>query len=144
MLRTVTNWHVWNRRLHNQTEKVPCTVLLNYLHTLVFSILILFIYIINIRYQQALFITQEQLGKSQSANSIIMISKGYHYVINLGIVSNFCISIDISIDPVYPGSLSKNLSQQVKLGESGISLLHRSSSPLSTMSFHRAQLEQHL
>ena len=39
-----------------------------------------------------------------------MISKGYHYVNNLGIVSNFCISIDISIDPVYPESLAKDLS----------------------------------
>ena len=29
-----------------------------------------------------------------------MISKGYHFVINLGIVSNFY----ISVDPVYPGS----------------------------------------
>ena len=35
-----------------------------------------------------------------------MINKGYHYVINLGIVSNFY----ISIDPVYPGSLAKDLS----------------------------------
>ena len=70
-----------------------------------------------------------------------MISKGYHYVIDLGIVSNFYISIHISIDP---GSLAKDLSQQVNSGESAFSLLHRFSSPLSTMSFHRAQLEQHL
>ena len=35
-------------------------------------------------------------------NSIIMVSKGYHYVINLGI-SNFY----ISIDPVYLGSMPK-------------------------------------
>ena len=39
-----------------------------------------------------------------------MISKGHHYVINLGIVINFYISIDISIDAVYPGSLAKDLS----------------------------------
>ena len=58
-----------------------------------------------------------------------MISKGYHNVINLGIVSNF----NISIDPAYSRSLSKNLSQRVNSGESGFSLLHRSSSPLSTM-----------
>ena len=42
-----------------------------------------------------------------------MISKGHHYVINFGIVINFYISIDISIDPAYPGSLAKDLSQQV-------------------------------
>ena len=35
-----------------------------------------------------------------------MISKGYHHMINLGIVSHF----HISIDPVYPGSLAKDLS----------------------------------
>ena len=46
------------------------------------------------------------LEESVNRNSIIMISKGYHYVINLVIVSNFC----ISIDPVYPGSLPKDLS----------------------------------
>ena len=39
-----------------------------------------------------------------------MISNGYHYVINLGIVHNFYISKDINIDPVYPGSLAKDLS----------------------------------
>ena len=44
-----------------------------------------------------------------------MISKGYHYVINLGIACNFC----ISIDPVYPGfcarrSISVNLSDTFK------------------------------
>ena len=38
--------------------------------------------------------------ESAKRNSINMISKGYHYVINLGIVSNFY----ISIDPIYPGS----------------------------------------
>ena len=32
-----------------------------------------------------------------------MISKGYHYVINLGIISNFC----ISIDPFYHGSCAR-------------------------------------
>ena len=72
MLKTVINCHLWNRGLQNQTEKVPCTVLLNYLHTFVFnifSVLIFFIYIINIRYWQVLFITQEQLGKSQFATS---------------------------------------------------------------------------
>ena len=73
-------------------------------------------------------------GESVNRNSIIMISKGYHYVINLGIVSNFC----ISIDPVYPGSLPKDLSYQVNSGESGFSLPHRSSSSLSMMSFDRA------
>ena len=36
-------------------------------------------------------------------NSIIMISKGYYYVINVGIVSNVYISIDL----VYPGSLAR-------------------------------------
>ena len=30
-------------------------------------------------------------------------------MINLGIASNFYISIDISIDPVYPGSMAKDL-----------------------------------
>ena len=52
---------------------------------------------------------------------MVIISKGYHYVINLGIVSNFC----ISIDPVYPGSLVKDLSQQVNSGEEGASALHK-------------------
>ena len=37
------------------------------------------------------------------------ISKGYQYVINIGIASNFYISIDSSIDPVYPGSLADGL-----------------------------------
>ena len=62
-----------------------------------------------------------------------MISKEYHHVINFGIVANFY----LSIDPAYPGSLAKDLSQQVNSVESGFSLLHRSSSPLSTMSFER-------
>ena len=39
-----------------------------------------------------------------------MISKGHHYVINLGIVSTFYISINISIDPVISGPLAKDLS----------------------------------
>ena len=42
---------------------------------------------------------------SVNRNSIIIISEGYHYVINLGIVSKFY----ISIDPLYPGSLPKDL-----------------------------------
>ena len=43
--------------------------------------------------------------KSVIRNSIIMISKGYHYVINFVIVSK----VYICIDPVYPGSLPKDL-----------------------------------
>ena len=39
--------------------------------------------------------------ESVNRNSVIMISKGYHYVINLVIVSNFY----IITEPVYPGSL---------------------------------------
>ena len=39
-----------------------------------------------------------------------MISKEYHYVINQDIASKFYISIDISIDPVYPESLAKDQS----------------------------------
>ena len=72
MLKTVINCHVRNRGLQNQTEKVPCIVLLNYLHTLclIFSrFLLLFIYIINIRYWHVLFITQEKLRKSQCTTS---------------------------------------------------------------------------
>ena len=42
-------------------------------------------------------------GESINRNSIIMISRGYHYVIYFVIVSNFY----ISIDPVYPGSLQR-------------------------------------
>ena len=37
MLKTVINCHVRNRRLQNWTEKVPCIMLLNYLHTFVFN-----------------------------------------------------------------------------------------------------------
>ena len=44
--------------------------------------------------------------ESVNRNSIIMISKGYHFVITLGILSNFY----ISIDPVYLESLPNNLS----------------------------------
>ena len=56
-----------NRGLQNQTEKVPCILLLNYLHTSVFNIFSVFNtldYIISIGYWQVLLITQEQLGKS--------------------------------------------------------------------------------
>ena len=63
MLKTVINCHV----CQNQAKKVLCTVLLNYLHTFVFDVFS--IYLINIRYWQVLFITQDQLGKSQSATS---------------------------------------------------------------------------
>ena len=38
MLKSIINYHVWNRGLQNYTEKVPSTVLLNYLHTFVFNI----------------------------------------------------------------------------------------------------------
>ena len=61
------------------------------------------------RYMKILLVVfreQNSFGESVNRNSIIMISKGYHYVINLGIVSNFY----ISIDPVYRGSLVKDLS----------------------------------
>ena len=59
MLKTVLNYHVWNRELQNQTEKGPCTRLLNYLHTFVFNTLFLtvFIFIIDIGYWQVIFIT---------------------------------------------------------------------------------------
>ena len=59
-------------RGYKTREKVPCTMLLNYLHTFLLKFsrfLILVIYIIHIRYWQVLFTTQEQLGKSQSATS---------------------------------------------------------------------------
>ena len=49
----------------------------------------------------------------------MMISKAYHYAINLGVVSNLYISMDIYIDPVYPESLAKNLSLQVNSGNLG-------------------------
>ena len=66
--------------------------------------------------------------------ALLMISKGYHCGINLGIISNF----HISIDHVYPGSLPKDLLLWVNSGESKFSLPNRSSSPLSMMSFNRA------
>ena len=68
-------------------------------------------------------------------NDIIMVIREHHYVINIGTVSNFYISIDISIDPAYPGSLAKGLLEQVNSEDCGFSLFHRSSSPLSTMIF---------
>ena len=61
-----------------------------------------------------------------------MISKGYHYVINLGIAFNFF----ISIDPVYSRSCPR---RSIVAGElRDFSLLHRFSNPLSMMSFDRA------
>ena len=42
MLKIVINCHVLNKGLQNQTEKVPCTVLLNYLPTFVFNIFFVF------------------------------------------------------------------------------------------------------
>ena len=68
-------------------------------------------------------------------NDIIMVSRESHYVINIGIASNFYISIDISIDPAYPESLAKGVSEQVNSEDCGFSLFHRSSNPLSTMIF---------
>ena len=50
-------------------------------------------------------------------------------MINLGILRNLCISIAISIHPVYPGSLAKDLLQQVNSEECGFSILHRFCSP---------------
>ena len=38
MSKTVINFRLWNRRLQNYTEKVPCTALLNYLRTFAFNI----------------------------------------------------------------------------------------------------------
>ena len=43
------------------------------------------------------------VGQSLNGNIITIVSKGYHYTINHGIVSNFY----FSTDPVYPGSLRK-------------------------------------
>ena len=74
MLKTVINCHLRNRGLQNQTEKAPCTVLLNIfilLCSLFSRFLILFIYMINIRYWQFLFITQEKLGKYQPLTSTL-------------------------------------------------------------------------
>ena len=42
-------------------------------------------------------------GESVNKDSIIMISKEYHCMINLGIACNFY----VSIDPVYPGSCAR-------------------------------------
>ena len=42
-------------------------------------------------------------GESLNKNSIIMISKGYHHVINIGIACHFY----ISIDPVYSRSYAR-------------------------------------
>ena len=42
MLKSAVNCLVWNRILQNYTEKVPCTVLLNYLHTFAFKIFSVF------------------------------------------------------------------------------------------------------
>ena len=72
MLKTVINCHMRTRGLQNQTEKyhVQCCQIIFILLCLIFPwFLILFIYIINIGYWQVLFITQEQLGKSQFATS---------------------------------------------------------------------------
>ena len=55
--------------------------------------------------EETLDLHKRGLKESVNRNSIIMITKGYHYVINLGIFSNFY----ISIDPAYPGSLAKDL-----------------------------------
>ena len=41
MLKTTINYHVWNRGLQKNNEKVPCTML-NYLHTFVFNIFLVF------------------------------------------------------------------------------------------------------
>ena len=47
------------------------TVLLNYLHAFELNIFLVFntLYLINIGYWQALFVTSEQLGKSESPTS---------------------------------------------------------------------------
>ena len=42
MIKTVINCHVRDRGLQNWTQKVPYTVLLNYLHTFVFIIFSVF------------------------------------------------------------------------------------------------------
>ena len=42
MLKTIVNCDLWNRGLQNWAEKVPCTVLLNYLHTFAFNIFSIF------------------------------------------------------------------------------------------------------
>ena len=63
-----------------------------------------------------------------------MISKGYHYVINVGIVGNFC----ISIDPACAGSCARGSIVAVELKGIWVFLSRRSSCPLSTISFYRA------
>ena len=50
-------------------------------------------------------------------------------MINLGVLRNLYISVAISIHPVYPGSLAKDLLQQVNSEECGFSILHRFCSP---------------
>ena len=65
-----------------------------------------------------------------------MVCKGYHYVINRRLVSNFY----INIEPVYPGPCVRGPIVADKLRGSGFSLLPRSSSPLSTLSFVRSYL----
>ena len=89
-----------------------------------------------------------------------MVSKGYHFVINLGIFSKFLYQYGQDVwrrenpdSPEYicfDRSFARDQYRQSILifgkgpivadepGESGFSLLHRSSSPLSTMSLDRA------
>ena len=50
-------------------------------------------------------------GESVNYNSIIIISKEYHYVINLGIACNF----SISIDPVYSISCARRSTVAIEL-----------------------------
>ena len=69
-----------------------------------------------------------------------MISKGYHYVISIGIASN----LYISVNPVYPGSCARGSVVAGELTELGFFLLDRSLSPLSMINFGRASLEQNL
>ena len=79
-------------------------------------------------------------GGSIIENSIIVINKGYYYVINLGISSNFY----VSIDPFNPRSFARGSIVANEQRNLGVFLLHRSSTPLSIMGFDRAWLEQHL
>ena len=69
--------------------------------------------------------------------SIIMICEAYHYVINLDIGKIFY----IILVPVYPGSFAIGSIVGVNSEESGFSLLHRSSSPLSMMDFDRTLMK---
>ena len=73
-------------------------------------------------------------GEPANENSIIIISKGNHCVVDLGIACNFY----ISIDPVYPRCCARISLVVGELRGIRVFLLHRSSSPLSTMSFNRA------